>query len=114
MLSAPSMMNRFSPEDAPSIEMPLSLALSWLAPGAWVTSDVKSRPFGIFSICSSRRLVLRALWVIAMSGDSATTWTVSVSPPGVSDRLMTLRSPRRRSTFCTFAGAKPDRLAVTS
>ena len=39
----PSMMKRFSPALAPSIERPPSLA-SWLAPGACVTSVVKSRP----------------------------------------------------------------------
>ena len=88
--------------------------VSWLAPGAWVTSDVKSRPFGIFSIASSRRFVARALCLTSMSGDSPTTWTVSAMPPGASVIGMLSTWPRRRSMFETFAVAKPDRAAVTS
>ena len=82
VVSAPSMMKRFSPALAPSIEMPPSFAVSRLAPGAWVTSEVKSRPLGIFSMSSSRSEVARALCLTSMSGDSATTWTVSVIAAG--------------------------------
>ena len=41
----PLTTKRFSAALEPSIEMPPSFG-SWLAPGAWVTSDVKSRPLG--------------------------------------------------------------------
>ena len=82
----PSMMKRFSPALAPSIERPPSL-LSLLAPGACVTSVVKSRPLGISSTCSARMLVCRALCRTSTSGDSATTCTDSVTPFGDIDEI---------------------------
>ena len=48
VVSMPSMMKRFSPAVAPSIEMPFDLA-SKLAPGACVTMVLKSRPLGSFT-----------------------------------------------------------------
>ena len=113
--SAPSMIQRFSPPDEPSIMIAFVPDLaSMFAPEAWVMIDTKSRPFGIFWISSSRIEVDRALWEIAMSGDSATTCTVSDIAPGLRVRLIGRSWPRRRSTFCTLAGAKPDRFAVIS
>ena len=45
VVSTPSMTKRFSEPEAPSIEMPPRNA-SLVTPGAWVTTVVKSRPFG--------------------------------------------------------------------
>ena len=113
--SAPSMIQRFSPPDEPSIMIAFVPDLaSMFAPDAWVTSETKSRPLGILSISSARIEVERALCVMAISGDSATTWTVSVSPPGLRVKGMLSCWPRRRSMFCTLAGPKPDRVAVIS
>ena len=76
----PSTMNRFSPALAPSIDSPPSLG-SLLAPGACVTSVVKSRPWGSRAICSSRMFDCRAACLVSMIGDSAVTDTVSATPP---------------------------------
>ena len=92
--------------------MPL---LRWaLTPAAWLTRVVKSRPRGIFSISSSRRLVARELCVIATRGDSLTTSIVSVTLDGSSFRSTRSSTPSFSSTSTTRAGAKPDSRATTS
>ena len=48
VVSTPSRMKRFSPAVAPSIVMPFDLA-SKFAPGACVTTLLKSRPLGSFT-----------------------------------------------------------------
>ena len=102
------MMKRFSPALAPSIERPPSFA-SWLAPGACVTSVVKSRPFGSSSTCSARMFVCRALCRTSTSGDSAVTCTDSVTPSGDSAKSTFLTWPRPTRTASFFAGAKLSR-----
>jgi hypothetical protein len=113
VVSAPSMIQRFSAALEPSIEMPPERD-SLLAPGAWVTIELKSRPFGSFSNVSAVMLVLRALCLVSMIGDSAVTDTVSATPPTASARSTVRIWPRRSSMFSTFAGVKPCILANTS
>ncbi len=110
----PSMMKRFSPALAPSIERPPSLADSLLAPGACVTSDVKSRPLGSRSICSLRMLVLRALCLTSTSGDSAVTWTLSATPATASVKSTFLIWPSDSGTSGVLAVLNPASVAVTS
>ena len=113
VVSVPSMMKRFSAALAPSMEMPPDLG-SWLAPGAWVTRVVKSRPLGSFAICSSRRFVERPLCLTSMSGASPTICTTSAIAPTESVRFTCSVWPSAMLTPLTFAGRKPGRLAVTS
>ena len=87
---------------------------SLLAPGAWVTIELKSRPFGSFSNVSDEMFVLRALCLVSMMGDSAVTDTVSVTPPTASARSMVRIWPRRSSMFSVLAGVKPCSLASAS
>ncbi len=107
VVSMPSTMNRFSLALAPSIEMPPSLAFSLLAPGAWLTIDAKSRPFGSRSICSPRMLVLRALCLTSTSGDSAVTWTLSATPATLSAKSTFLIWPRVSGTSGTVTALNP-------
>ena len=110
----PSMMKRFSPALAPSIERPPSLVDSLLAPGAWVTSVEKSRPLGSRSICSLRMLVLRALCLTSTSGDSAVTWTLSATPATASVKSTFLIWPSVSGTSGVLAVLNPASVAVTS
>ena len=55
------------------------LRLSLFAPGASVTSEVKSRPFGSRSIISARTVCDAVLCLTSIIGDSEVTCTVSVS-----------------------------------
>ena len=69
----------FSAADAPSTDIP-PLRLSWLAPGARVTTDWKSRPFGRRSIAAAARLVAAVVCFTSIVVASATTFTVSLTP----------------------------------
>ena len=87
---------------------------SWLAPGACVTTVVKSRPRGSLFSVSAVMLVDRALCLVSMIGDSAVTETVSVTPPTASARSIVRIWPRRSSMFSVLAGVKPCSLARAS
>jgi hypothetical protein len=110
VVSMPSMMNRFSDPDAPSIWVPPAFD-SALAPGAtWMTS-VKSRPFGMRSIISLVTVAKAAFCLTSMSGDSPVTCTVSATPP--TDIVMSILSSRPSDrTALIFCAVKPCSVAV--
>ena len=109
----PLTTKRFSEALEPSIEMPPSFG-SWLAPGAWLTSDVKSRPLGSKSIVSCRRLNPRALWRVSTSGEEAETRTSSATAAISSTNEDRLICPRSTSTRSNFIAVNPGKEAVTS
>ena len=114
VVSMPSMMNRFSEPDAPSICASPPALDSACAPGAVWMTDVKSRPFGMRSMTSFPIVANDAFCLTSISGDSAVTCTVSVTVATLSVRFTESNWPRESVTAATLAGAKPDRLAVTS
>ena len=81
VVSIPSTTYRFSAALEPSTVKPFPDFSSWLTPGACVMSDVKSRLCGSNSICSARMFVARVLCLTSMTGETAITCTVSVTPP---------------------------------
>ncbi len=107
------MYHLFSDADAPSIEMP-PLRLSWLAPGARVTSDVKSRPLGRRSMNAELMFWPAALFFTSMSGDSAVIWTDSVKVPSSMARFNFNTCPSVSSTTSLLTGLKPESVAVSS
>src|SRR5882672_1604861 len=113
VVSMPSMMNRFSAPEEPSIMMPFDLN-SWLAPGACTTSDEKSRLCGSSSICSARMLAARALDFTSTSGDSPSTVTTSLTPASDKEKSTDLMEPSETTTFETLEGLKLARVAVIS
>src|SRR5215831_6424960 len=88
--------------------------VSLLTPGACTTSDVKSRLCGSRSICSARMLVDLPLFLTSTIGDSAVTVTCSVMLASCRLNSTDLIDPSLTSTSPTFAGLKPERLALTS
>ena len=106
VVSMPSRYHLFSAADAPSIETP-PLRLSALAPGAMVTRDVKSRPFGRRSIASARRFVAAVDCFTSIVGDSAVTCTLSATPATCSARSTLSSLPTSTITGALFAVTKP-------
>jgi hypothetical protein len=87
---------------------------SWLAPGACVTTVVKSRPRGSRFIVSAVITVERALCLTSIIGDSALTDTTSAMAPTASVRSTVRIWPRSRSTLSILAGVKPSSPATTT
>src|SRR5438874_8986676 len=87
---------------------------SSLTPGACVTIDRKSRACGSRSTCSARRFVDLALDFVSTIGDSADTVTASVTLASCRLNSMLFTDPRITITSETFAGLKPESVAVTS
>ena len=98
--------------DAPSTEMP-PLRLSWLAPGASVTSDWKSRPFGIIAMRSAWMFVAAVLCLTSIVGELAVTCTTSVSPPTARTKS-TLRSWPTATKARLWLGLNPANVARIS
>src|SRR5262245_20410077 len=93
--------------------MPADFA-SWFAPGAWVTSDVKSRLCGSRLTCSARMFVDLPLCLTSTIGDSAVTVTFSVTLASERLKSTDLIEPSLTSTFDTLPSLKPASVAVTS
>ena len=112
VVSMPSMTKRFSEPEEPSIEMPPACD-SFVAPAAWETTSVKSRPRGMRSMRSREMLVVVEDEVMSIALDSPTTLTVSVTVarPRVKSTLAVL--PTVRSTELSPV-AKPEREALTT
>jgi hypothetical protein len=99
----PSTMKRFSEPLAPSTWMPPAYA-SWLVPGAWLTTDVKSRPRGIFSMISLLTVAKDAFCLTSISGDSPVTSTVSESPPTAMREVDLQQLPQREDRLGPLRG----------
>ncbi len=79
VVSTPSMTKRFSEPEAPSIEMPPSMSVSWEAPAACATIEVKSRPLGSSEICSEAIVAVVEFSPTAIWTRSPVTTTVSMT-----------------------------------
>ncbi len=102
-MSTPSITKRLSAPLAPSIWMP-RLRDSLVMPGAQVTSGTKSRPFGMRSMISACTFAPAAFCLTSISGDSAVTFTFSVTPPTASERSTLRICPSSSRTSDDFAG----------
>ena len=107
----PSTKKRFSAPLEPSIEMPPSRSFSLLAPAAWVTTEAKSRPTGIFSTHSRLITVDESLDPGLTTGSADVTSIASSMASSDISRSTSRRAPRRIRTASTLAERKPTRVA---
>ena len=103
----------FSDAEAPSTDIP-PLRLSWFAPGARVTTDWKSRPFGSRSIVSDARLVAADVCFTSIVAVWAETLTISLTPARASAKSTFSKTPTATVTGGCLTGVKPSNDAMIS